>query len=222
MTDNTIPAALLSAVKRDLRPVRPLASPGRRALALLPLGVILLIGLPAFWGWRGRHDIAVLAPSLSWPGSLLETVTGLVVLAVAFREAIPGRELPIRTLAVVIGGVWAGFLIDNAIVQPIPSSVPLDVTVRWIWRCVAMETAFSIPALAVVTWLVSRALPTRPAWTGALCGMGVAMMADAGLRLFCWDGDLAHILIAHGGAVVVLMVLGALSASLVERIKARR
>ena len=40
----------------------------------------------------------------------------------------------------------------------------------------------SIPALIAPAWLVSRALPNRPALTGALCGLGVGVMADAGLR----------------------------------------
>jgi len=99
--------------------------------------------------------------------------------------------------------------------------VPLHITVRWIWECLARATAMSIPAVAVVIWFVSRALPNRPALTGALCGLGVGIMADAGLRLCCWDGDRAHIVVAHGGAIAVAMALGALGASLVERIKAR-
>ena len=53
------------------------------------------------------------------------------------------------------------------------------------------------------------------------CGLGVGLMADAGLRLACWDGVYAHIVLAHGGAVVLLVALGALSATIVERIKAR-
>jgi hypothetical protein len=47
-------------------------------------------------------------------------------------------------------------------------------------------------------------------------------MADAGLRLICWDGDYLHVLVAHGGAMLNLIALGALSATVVERIKARR
>jgi hypothetical protein len=47
-------------------------------------------------------------------------------------------------------------------------------------------------------------------------------MADAGLRLFCWDGDYAHVLIAHGGAILILAALGALSSMIVERIKVSR
>lgn len=66
-----------------------------------------------------------------------------------------------------------------------------------------------------------RALPRRPVLTGALCGLGVGVMADAGLRLFCWGGELVHIVLAHGGAIAILMALGAFGASIVEWVKAR-
>ena len=219
MTDVNIPHALRSAVEADLRPVRPLATPGRRALALAPLGIALLIGMPAFWVWA-RH-ITTLAPWPLWSLSPLETVAGLVVLAAAFREAVPGRELSRIALAILIGIAWAGFLVIN-----LASSVAVDVqsatVIRWIGECVAMTATFSVPALAIPAWLVSRALPNRPALTGALCGLGVGLMSDAGLRALCWNGEHVHVLVAHGGAIAMLMALGAASAVAVERSKARK
>jgi hypothetical protein len=44
-------------------------------------------------------------------------------------------------------------------------------------------------------------------------------MGDAGLRLFCWDGGYSHVMLAHGGAIAILVAMGALSALLVERWK---
>jgi hypothetical protein len=218
MAEPPVPAALLSAVRRDLAPVRPLASPTRRALALLPLGVAFLIGIPMFWAWH-RH----VARPIEWPSwglSALETAAGLTALAAGFREAIPGRELPHRVWAVVIGLVWSCFLAINASAAVPAADVPLQTAARWIGECITEAAVFSVPALVVAGWLVSRALPTRPLLTGAACGLGVGMMADAGLRLFCWDGDLLHILLAHGGAIAILMLLGALSTRFVERRRA--
>ena len=218
MTESHVPAALLAAVKADLRPVRPLAAPGRRALALVPLGIALLIGLPAFWIWS-RH-ITALAPWSSWSLSPLETGAGLLVLAAAFREAVPGRELSGLTLAAVTGLAWATFLAIN-LSAALPADVGPETVVRWIGECMGMVASFSVPALAIPTWLVSRALPNRPATTGALCGLGVGLMADAGLRMLCWDGEQLHVVVAHGGAIAILMALGAVSAAAVERLKAR-
>ena len=49
MSNTRMPDALFDVIKHDLRPVRPLASPARRALALLPVAIILLVGMPLFW-----------------------------------------------------------------------------------------------------------------------------------------------------------------------------
>lgn len=219
MAEHPVPAALLSAVRRDLGPVRPLASPVRRALALLPVGLALLIGIPMFWAWY-RH----VARPIVWPAwglSALETLAGLTTLAAGFREAIPGRELSLRAWATVSGLAWACFLAINALAATPAADVPAQTTARWIGECITKAATFSVPALVVAGWLVARALPTRPLLTGAMCGLGVGMMADAGLRLFCWDGDLLHVVVAHGGAIAILMLLGALSARFVERRKAR-
>lgn len=220
MTDRRVPAELLSAVTRDLRRVRPLATPGRRALSLLPIGIVLLVGMPIFWSWY--ISSGALAPWPSWLLSTLETAAGLATLAAGFREAVPGRALAKPLAAGLIGLAGLGFLAVNAATEmPVPDAISLATNLTWVRECICMATAFSLPALAVVGWLVARALPHRPALTGALCGLGVGMMTDAGLRLFCRDGALAHIVIAHGGAILIVMALGALSASVVERIKAR-
>jgi hypothetical protein len=218
MNLSRIPPALFGAVKQDLKPMRPLASPEHRALALLPVAIVLLVGLPEI-GSRLNHS--VLAPGPSWGLSALETLLSLVVLAVGFREAVPGRESSTRALTVLISAVCVGFVLVNMTLRS-PIGMSPALWIRWFWECLRMAMAFSIPALIAPAWLVSRALPNRPALTGALRGLGVGLMADAGMRILCRDGDYAHVLIAHGGAILILVVLGALSATVVERIKAVR
>jgi hypothetical protein len=215
MNQTQVPTALLSIVKRDLSPIRPLASPSRRALALLPLGLMLIAGMPAFWHWQAHVK---LAPWSSWSVSALEIGLSLIVLAAAFREAVPGRELSGRKLSALIVIACAGFMLFNSGTQT-PAPPAAHIWMHWLWECLYMTISFSIPALVAPAWLVARALPNRPALTGALCGLGVGIMADAGLRLFCWDAGFAHLIVAHGGAIALLVMLGALCATLVERIK---
>lgn len=218
MSQTQVPGALLSAVKRDLHPIRPLARPPLRALALLPIGVLLLAGMPAFWHWQAHVK---LAPWTSWGLSALEMGLSLIILAAAFREAVPGRELSGRKLSALIVITCAGFMFFNSGTQtPAPPSA--HVWMQWLWECIYMTISFSIPALVAPAWLVARALPNRPALTGALCGLGVGFMADAGLRLMCWDAGFAHLFVAHGGAIVLLVTLGATCATIVERIKSPR
>lgn len=220
MTQARVPAALLHAIKSDLRPVRPLLTPSRRALRLLPLGIAVLIGMPMFWTWRAQ--LTALAPWPYWLLSALEVGLSLLILAASFRESIPGRELPAKRIVALLCIAFVTFVLVNPAMPASTAQVPSDLLTRWIGECIVRATTFSIPALVLPVLLVSRGLPNRPALMGALCGLGVGFMGDAGLRLLCWDGDHAHVLLAHGGAIAILVALGALCAVLVERIKRRR
>jgi hypothetical protein len=217
MNEPNIPTALYDAIQRDIKPVRSLISPERRALALLPVGMALLVGLPEFWSYKTHM---ALAPWPSWDTSVIEMLLSLVILAAGFREAVPGRELSTRALATLISISVVAFVLFNATTQS-PEGIAPGLWLHWFRECIGTAVTFSIPALIAPAWLVSRALPNRPALTGALCGFGVGIMADAGLRLFCWDGDYMHVLVAHGGAILLLVALGAVCATVIERIKAR-
>jgi hypothetical protein len=217
MSQTNIPAALYNAVKSDLKPVRSLVSPELRALALLPVGILLLVGLPEFWSYKTH---VALAPWPSWGTSVIEMLLSLVILAAGFREAVPGRELSTRALTTLISISVVAFVLVNATTQS-PVGIAPGLWLHWFRECIGTAVTFSVPALIAPAWLVSRALPNRPALTGALCGLGVGIMADAGLRLFCWDGDYMHVLVAHGGAILLLVALGAVCATVIERIKAR-
>jgi hypothetical protein len=218
MTRGPVPTALLDAVRNDLRPVQPLEAPIRRALWLLPLGVAVLIGIPMFWTWRAH--LTALAPWSSWPLSALEIGISLLILTAAFREAIPGRAMTAKGIVALLCLSCVAFMLVNP-TAPNPQ-VPTHTLTRWIFECIVRATTFSIPALALPILLVSRGLPNRPALMGALCGLGVGFMGDAGLRLLCWDGDYAHVILAHGGAIALTVGLGAICAVLMERIRRRR
>lgn len=220
MDEPRVPAGLLDAVERDLTPVRPLAAPGRRALALLPLGLVLLVGLPAFWGWR--NNLALLGPAAAWGLSSLQALAGLWIVGAALREAVPGRELNGTATALAVGAALALFVGLTLISERLaPTPVPAGAWVRYAWECFGMATVWSVPALAAVAWLASRALPTRPAVAGALYGLGAGLMADAGVRLFCRVSSPSHVLVAHGGAILFLVLAGAAAATAIERGRAR-
>jgi hypothetical protein len=221
MTEPHVPEKLLLYVEHGLRPVRPFASPARRVLALLPLGLALLLAVPALWGWRS--NLTLLGTAGAWGLSALQTLAGLLLVGAALREAIPGRELSASSIAGTVGAALALFvgltLVTN---QLAPMIIPPGVFRRWVWECYWIAAISGLPPLAAIAWLASRALPNRPAVAGALYGLGAGLMADSGIRLFCRVSTPSHVLLAHGGAILSLGLAGALIAMLVERIKARR
>lgn len=218
MSVSRLPESLVRALERDPAPVRPVLPPARRALAMLPLGIALVVGVPLLWGWR--ENLSQLGVLASWGVSFLLTAVGLALIGLALREAIPGRELSTRAvvatslaaLALFLALTWAG-------ARLLPTAVPPEHFLPWIGKCFAVTTLTALPALAVAAWLVARALPNRPALTGALYGVGAGLLADAGMHLFCRITSPSHVLISHGGAILAAGALSALSALAMDRLR---
>ncbi len=221
MREPRVPPFLLHEVAADLAPVRPLWSPLRRTLLLLPVAVLLLVVIPGFWGLRVNAD--ALGPAAAWGLSALQALAGLVIVGAALREAVPGRTLSTWALAVTVaaaGLLFVGITLTTEHVAP--TLVPPGVWERFAWECFGMATVSGAPAVALTAWLAARALPTRPWVAGGLSGLGAALVADSGVRLFCWVSTPSHVLVAHGAAVLALACVGAAIAAGAERLKARR
>lgn len=221
MTESNVPAALLDHVRASFEPVRPLASPSRRVLALVPLALILFLGPPLYHHWR--ENLAQLPAWASWGLSALESLGGIALLGFALRQAVPGMTVrPRWVLLALTAGLllFIGVSFTTANVLPTPLH-DADAWKRLAWECVVMELPFAIPSLAVAAWLVARALPLRPALTGAAYGLAVGLMTDAGMRLYCWIDQPLHVFSGHGGTIVLGTIGGALAAASIERVKYR-
>jgi hypothetical protein len=218
MAHESLPATLRTAVAHDLRPVRPLRSPVRRALALLPLGLALLVFVPLLWGYRS--NFALLGAGAAWGLSAVQSLAGLLVVGLALREAVPGRELSPLAIAAVAAATAALFLGMTWLTAAIaPSSEPPGTFARYVWECFYMAGSTSLAPLAAAGWLAARALPTRPAVAGAIYGLGAGLMNDAGVRLFCHVSSPLHVVFAHGGTIVCLTLLGAGAAIAIDRFR---
>jgi hypothetical protein len=222
MTETNVPASLLNHVRANFEPVRPLASPLRRLLALVPLAILLFFGPPMYY--HGRENLAQLPGWLSWGMSAVESLGGIALMGLALRQAVPGMTVrPRWILLALAAGVLLFTCVSLTTANVLPT--PLHNSNSWArlaWECVIDELLFAIPSLAISAWLVARALPMRPALTGAAYGLAVGLMTDAGVRLFCWIDQPLHVFAGHGGAVLIGTIGGALTATLIERAKHRR
>jgi Smr domain/Negative regulator of sigma F len=211
-----VPSALLDAVRADARPVRPLPAPWRRTLALAPIGVALAIASPLVWGFRENFDR--MGPGAAWGLMGVQVMVGLWIVGASLREAVPGRTLSREALlASVSAAVVVELGVTFATSIRVPTVVPPGVWPRYAWECFGMAASSGAPILIACGLLAARALPERPAVTGALYGLGAGLVADSGVRFFCWITEPAHVLVAHGGAVIALAATGAAAAVLVDR-----
>lgn len=208
-----LPPALRSAVESDLRPVTPLPPPALRVVWLVPFAVVLLVASVLAFGLR--MDAPHLGLALTWGASALQTCLGLVLVAAALREAVPGTTLSRSALALSFGASVLAVLAVTGLTWSMSQTYVPARAARFVWTvCFGATILTALPALAVCSWLVARAFPLRPALAGALYGLGCGLMADAGWRLFCHYSSPAHVFGAHTAAVAVTTLLGVLIARL--------
>jgi hypothetical protein len=215
----SVPPELRRAIARDLTPVRPLAPPWRRALALAPFAAGLLVAAPLVFQFR---DLDALGWLLSWGASGLQAVAGVALVAAALTEAVPGRSWSARAL--VAAAVAAVALVAAVTVASWQVS-PVTLGRGWLTVgviCFAASALTALPATIATALLAMAALPTRPAITGFLAGLGGGLMADAGWRLFCHYSDPPHVLASHLGGVVAAALIGAGLTSLLAARRSRR
>jgi len=195
----------------SLTPVRPLPAPSRRTWALVPLGLAVAVTASALTGERG--DLDAYTPLLTWGATGVQTLLGLWLLALGFREAVPGRNVSWRalTLASVLAVALVGGLtfLTNA---ASPTVVRAGHEWQYWSECVAWPLAIGTPFMILATLMAARAFPTRPAVAGALCGTSAGILSDAGWRLSCWISAPAHVVSSHGLAILALAITGSLLA----------
>jgi hypothetical protein len=201
-------------VSRDLGPVRPLWPPSRRALALAPLAIAIVVGVPVVNFYRS--DLAALGFVKAWGLSVVESAAGLAIVALGLREAIPGRAL--RRSALLIASL-VGLLLPLVIYRVTTDTFNVGPRTWSQWRfgmvCFRTSVLAATPVLLASAFLTKRAFPLHRVATGILWGLGCGLIADAGLRLYCEFTTLPHMMLEHFSAVVASMLLGVMMTSVV-------
>ena len=218
---STPPDALLAEVSRDLRAVRPWPAPWQEALRLSPLALGIIIALPLLVGLR--RDAVAVGPLVMWGVSVIQVGLGIVLIWMATREGRPARRLPRGAVGVALAA--AGFMVVTVsflTFSKSPTHVPHGVP-PWIAGlvCYVGSTVVATPLFLLAAWFHSRFVSPRPALAGGLYGAGAALTANAGWRLICPISTPWHVLTAHGGSVITIALLSALTAHLVA-VRARR
>ena len=210
------PKNLRDQIARDLRPTRPLRPPFVRALVLIPIAVALVLSVPGLRFFRS--DMLAIGFLKAWGFSFGQALAGLVIVAAALRESIPGRGLSRGAAAALIA---AGLAIPFVLLAVTASAFDVGPAPGHELQegigCFRVSAISAIPALIAAAWLAARAFPMRPALAGALYGLGCGLIADAGLRLFCEYTVPSHVLFGHGGAIVAAMALGAIVSKVIPR-----
>lgn len=202
-TSQTLESAVQKTLKQSLTPVRPQATP--RVLAAQFLMVFFLFAAPliGMMGTAGFHEMN--ATQMAGIGTVLIAGAALLSMSLAWQMS-PGslQRVPPR---VVVLSLLAGFLFGTALL--FPWQRPEAFLSRGL-TCLKAGLLMAAPS-AVLFWLLLRRGHTFSsgilgATLGAICGL----LAASVLQLHCSHQDAAHLLVWHGGLVVISIALGAL------------
>ncbi len=215
------PEALMRAIARDLRPVRP--SPQPRDLALRMVPIALLVSLVILLAIGPRHDLGTLGPLLTWGASAAQFVLAITLIWIAAHESTPAGRLPRQivysaALAACLVVVFVTLLTFSRSpasepVLRVPPIVNELLRVKpWImgFACGIGSTLAGGILVLFFSWVFRNSLATRPIVAGALYGAGAGLAINAGWRIACPVSTPWHALGAHGAAIIATVILGAL------------
>jgi hypothetical protein len=198
---------LVSAMVREMGPVKRLRPPMLRAALWLGFSVLVIAAIIA---WAGpRHD---LAERLAGPWELAQMVaaglTGILAAVAAFHLALPDRPgrwalLPLPGFALWIATLGYGCVAD--FVRLGPEGLALGTS----WGCLGFILGLSLPMGGAMLVALRHAGPIRPVPTMAAGTLSVAMLASVGLSIVHHLDAAIMVLVWHAGAVAVAVALGA-------------
>ncbi len=204
---SSLPDALRVRIARELRPVRPIHPPWLRTVMVASLVLVVTAG--ALTVLSLRADLRLIPTWLSWGGSWLELVLGVVLIAMALREAVPGRAVPAGIAWPIMGGgVVLEILVGVVTRLYSPGAPPAGGWALAGITCLSHDTLFALPVFVLTSWLVFRAWPLRAPMAGLLGGGGAALGANGVIHLLCPITSLSHVLVWHTGAVLGFMAIG--------------
>ena len=197
---------LIADLAGRVTPVRPLPSPGRRALGWCAIaGVCAAAGI-AFFGPRPDVATRLTQPDYLSTAALALTTAMLAVMATLVLS-VPGAERTpwLRGLLVAVFATWAATMVWA--VAATGHGLPFATDPHWP-ACFARVVIVSVvPAIALFT-MARRAAPLRPGWTGAFAGVAAASTAALVVQIACPLDDAGHAFLGHFVPVLVIAALG--------------
>jgi len=204
MSDSPLHEGLIGRLAGELKPVRRLPAPWKRAA--LWLAAVLLLAAPLAWT-ADLHGLATRLLSVPdmWLSQAGAALTAILGAWAAFQTSIPGRSARWAWLPVLPALVWVGASTAGCLrLSPIPGTVPEPP--MHAMECMKFLLLISVPLVSFLTWRLMRACPLRPGLTALLAGLASAGAASCLLALIHPFDATAEDLLVH--LVAVLLVVG--------------
>jgi hypothetical protein len=197
---------LIENLARGLTPSAPLWRPGRRTAAW-SLGAAVYLGILVV-AMSAVNARAGGAGAGFWVSQIAAVVMGLLASRAAFVSVVPGLRQGSRVWAVLAAVVWLGTLVA-ASPRDFDWAAVLSASHEWV--CVGIMVVGGAPLMWALAVMLRRGAPLSPATTAAFAALAVGAFANVGACLSLPHANSAITFAWHGGVVLVLVAVAALT-----------
>jgi hypothetical protein len=197
---------LIENLARGVTPVAPLWRPGRRAVAW-SLGAAFYLGILIIGMNAVTADTAGAGTGF-WASQIAAVVMGVLASRAAFASVVPGLPKYSRVWAVLAALVWLGTLVAAS---PWDFAWATVLAASHEWLCVGFIVIGGAPLMLVLAVMLRRGAPLNPGVTAAFAALAVGALANVGACLSLPHANSAITFAWHGGVVVTLVSIAALT-----------
>jgi len=197
---------LIETMAQGLEPVPPLWRPSTRAVVWFVGAALYLGALVVAMGLAGTNTASAGAPF--WISQMAAIVAGILASGAAFASVVPGSAKGSRAWALFAALVWLGTLLMAVRGEGTWGAVP-GASHEWI--CVGFIVIGGAPLMLALTLMLRRGAPLNPAVTAVLAALAVGTLANVGACVSLPHANSAVTFTWHGGVVLALVLLAALS-----------
>jgi hypothetical protein len=175
---------------------------------LSALGAALLYELVWVGAMTKRRDLHTTSPAVLLMELAIPMAAALLALSAAAPSGAHGLGQPkgrIVTLALL-----SPMLFVAATLVGSPGDVDAEPFLAHGLRCFAWTAVYSLGPMALAAWAFRRSFVAAPVWRSAALGMGCGAAGAATMSVVCSVGSAAHVLVGHGGMMLVGAVAGGL------------
>ena len=211
---NGVSNRISAEVKKSLTPVKPLPSTGRLAARFVGIFGVLVAVLVAFFGPGGAERMS----RVQFAGVVVLLLAAAGLLAVFLSwQIIPGslRRIPFSWL---LGAFAAGFITVVALLFPW-ERIPEMLVAGWV--CTYHGALIALPVGAVTLILALRGAPLSDRALGATVGAVAGLLSLTVLQFTCENQHAGHLLLWHGGVLVLSLAAGYAAGWAAEQVKLR-
>lgn len=203
---------LINQLATDLPVVQPLKPPLWRASVWVSGSVVYLVALVLL---VSRVSVAEGGTSSAlFVSQLLGLVAGSAAAVAAFATVVPGYSRKILIWPAVAIGLWLAVFVLGA-TSGAPGDGIAESTHEWV--CVGMIVLGGMPMVAVLWVMLRRGAPMSPGLTGLLGALAAGLFANFSACISLPHQSFLVALSWHGGALLLLALIGVVGARLVLR-----